>query len=273
MRHGQHRTGSPTRRGFDGAPTRRAFVGALAAGAAIPIAGCNGGDVETTTAGGGETTAAGGGETTAASGGETTAAGDGGPPTGDAVVTRDDNGLLPSPVAGDPDAEVTLAVFEDYACPHCANYNTDGAPSLTADYIDPGRIRYEHHDFPIPVANPGSWEAASAARAVQHRAGDEAFYDFAGDLFANYRRITTEGPARYKSLADDIGLDGAAIREAAVSQAFEATVRRDRSDGIESDVSSTPTFVVDGTIVAAGWGGETLSRVESALDERLGQTA
>lgn len=229
-----------------GGRTRRAFLGALATGAGLSVAGCSGG---------GSTTA--GGDATDADGTGTGGSGDGGR-------------TLPTPVAGNPEADVTLAVYEDYACPHCANYNVEGFPEISTQYIEPGRIRYEHHDFPIPVANPGSWEAANAARAVQDRAGDDAFYTYAGRLFENSDRIRSDGPGLYESIATDIGFDGAAIRQAAVDKAYQATVRGDRSAGIELGVSSTPTFVIDGSIAAKGWGPGMLSRLESVIDEALG---
>lgn len=181
--------------------------------------------------------------------------------------------LLDSPVAGDPDASVTLAVFEDFACPHCANYNGEGYPVLRSNYVDPERIRYEHHDFPIPVANPGSWEAANAARAVQDRRDDAAYYEYADRLFANYSEISSGGPDLYAEIAGEMDLDGDAISQAGVNRIYDRTVRRDREEGIEDGVEGTPTFVVNGEIVASGWGGETLATVETALEDRLGTSA
>lgn len=234
---------------------RRRVLGGLAAGT-LALAGCSGGGETTTDASDGE------------SDGDGEPDGDG----ADLAVTPGTDGTLPSPVAGNPDAPVTLAVFEDYACPHCAHYNEDGFPELASAYLEPGDLRYEHHDLPIPVANPGSWEAASAARAVQARAGDEQFFTFAEQVFENYGRISGEGPSLYESVATDLGLDGSAVRSAALDQAYRTTVEADRQAGIDAGVESTPTFVLDGDVVAAGWGEETLSTVRSAIDEALGAT-
>ncbi|MEF8777161.1 MAG: thioredoxin domain-containing protein [Haloarculaceae archaeon] len=182
-------------------------------------------------------------------------------------------GTLPSPVAGDPEADLTLAVYEDFACPHCAHYNVEGFPGLESAYLESGEIRYEHHDLPIPVANPGSWEAANAGRAVQDRAGDGAFYTFAKRVFANYTQIPEAGPSLYESVADDLGLDGAAVRSAAVDRAYQETVEADRQAGQDAGVSSTPTFVLDGEIVAAGWSESVYGTVTDAIDGQLGTTA
>lgn len=229
-----------------GRPTRRSLLCGLGAGVAVAVAGCQGnggtGDDGTTTA------------------------------TPTLTTTATPRPRLPSPVAGNPDADVTLAVFEDFACPHCASYNDEGYPSVRAAYVDPGRIRYEHHDFPV-VADPASFQAANAARAVQDRQDDAAFYDYADRLFTNSGDILSRGGELYAELATAMGLDGDAVRRAAVNQVYRRSVRGDRQAGIEAGVRSTPTFRINGEIIAEGWGGETLSTIESALDQRLGTTA
>lgn len=225
--------------------TRRALLSGLGAGLAVAIAGCQG-------------------DGGSGSDGTTNST-----PT---TTTGTPRPRLPSPVAGDAEADVTLAVYEDFACPHCANFNADGYPDLRSGYIQPGRIRYEHHDFPV-VADPASYEAANAARAVQDRQGDAAFYEYADGLFANSGDIVSRGPEVYAEVATEMELDGAAIRRAGVNQVYRGTVRGDRQEGIEEGVTATPTFQVNGEIVASGWGGQTLSTVESALDSRLGTTA
>ena len=244
---------------------RRVLAGVATSALALPLAGCSqrsGGDG---TAGDGTTTRQSGED--AGSDGQDGGASDGG------TDGTGSGGTLPSPVAGDPEADVTLAVFEDYACPHCATYNQEGFPTVAAEFIDPGTIRYEHHDLPLPVANPGSYEAANAARAVQDRAGDEAFYDYAHGLFENYGQIPGDGPALYESLASDMGLDGGAIRDAATNRAYRQTVQADRQAGIDLGVSSTPTFVLNGEIVAEGWANSVLDTLREKIDGATGATA
>ena len=106
---------------------------------------------------------------------------------------------LLAPVKGDPEASVTVAAYEDFACPHCRDYVLEVVPELQSEFIEPGMIRYEHHDFPLPVADPGSYTAANAARAAQARAGDEAFWVAAEQLFENQDSLGTD---LYSTVAD-----------------------------------------------------------------------
>lgn len=186
--------------------------------------------------------------------------------TGTGTGTADPQ--LSPPVRGDPDADVTLAVYEDFACPHCKDYNESGFPEL-APYVEEGRIRYEHRDLPIPVLDPGSYEAANAARAVQDRHGDGAFWSYAEGLFARQSGLRSEAPELYAEVAEALGNDGASIREAAVDRAYGASVTADRQRAEDLGVGGTPGFVLNGEVVTSGFGDSTVATVTAALDEAL----
>jgi len=230
-------------------PTRRQVLAAAGLTGIVGLAGCTGGSSTPTADSQGD----GGGGTTAGSGG------------GEATPA----GQLDPPVRGDPEADVTLAVYEDFACPHCRDYNENGYPALAEEFVDQGRVRYEHRDLPIPVLDPGSFEAASAARAVQDRHGDEAFWAYADALFANQDALGSETPALYADLAADLGHDGGPVRSNAVDQTYADTVGGDRQRGIDAGVEGTPGFVVNGEVVASGFGDTTVETVRSAIEERL----
>lgn len=169
------------------------------------------------------------------------------------------NNALQTPVWGDPQANVTVAVYEDFACPHCQTYNLDVLPQLESEYIKPGNIRYEHHDFPIPVDDPQSYYAANAARAVQDRAGDEPFWTYARLLYENQSSL---GAETYASLASEMDVDGTAISDAAVNRTYESTVMGDRQQGIDRGVNATPAVFVGDKSVSE----PTFSAISSAIE-------
>lgn len=222
-------TGSSTSR------TRREVLAAVGGGTAVAVTGCLGG--------GGPDTLEDGGATGTATGS----------PASD---------MLSTPVRGDPNAPVTVLAFEDYACPHCREYSLDVAPDIFAEYADNGAIRYEFHDFPIPVDEDVSWNAACAARAVQARAGDEAFFEYAHALFESQSDL---GPGAYERLADDAGLDGAAVRESALDGEYRPAVAADRQRGEAAGVRGTPTVAVDGTVVDP-----TYDAISAAIEDARG---
>jgi len=160
------------------------------------------------------------------------------PPSGDQP--------LPTPVAGDPDADVTVAAFEDYACPHCGTYSLEVFPQLAADYLESGDIRYEFHDFPIPVDEQRSWQAASAARAVQAGAGNQAYFVYAERLFRNQDALDL---STYESLTEGLSVDSSTVREAASDRRYDETVSADKQRGVDRGVDGTPIVFVDGEVV------------------------
>jgi protein-disulfide isomerase len=137
-------------------------------------------------------------------------------------------------------------VFEDYACPHCRDYTLDVAPDVYAAFTTNGRVRYEFHDLPIPVADRTSWQAASAAREVLASRGNRAFWTYNGLLFEHQNSL---GPDTYASLAGEVGADPEAVRTAAVEGRYRAAVEADRQRAIDMGAEGTPAVFVDGDLV------------------------
>lgn len=175
-----------------------------------------------------------------------------------------DNGRLPAPVRGDPDADVTVMAFEDFACPHCREYSLSVVPELAEEYFEPGVVRYEFHDFPIPVADPLSWQAACAAREAQKRGGDGTFWEYERLLFRNQSEL---GPPTFEAIGNELDLDGDAVREAAVEEAHRDTVEADRVMGQNEGVEGTPAVFVDGKLVEP-----TADAIGSAIEDARSQS-
>lgn len=209
-----------------GGVRRRRVLTALGSAAVVGTAGCGGGG------NGGDETPTAGGE-----GGQTTA-----------DATTEASGGLPAPSMSSGDPDVTVAVYKDFACPHCATYAAEVEPQIIAEYVDTGEVSLVHRDFPIPVDDPESWRAASAARAVQAEAGDAAFFAYADRLFENQSSL---GLDTYADLAEEV--PGETVRAAASDRTYDDTLESDRSTGIDRGVEGTPTVFVDGEALD-GWG-------------------
>ncbi|MFW5905245.1 MAG: DsbA family protein [archaeon] len=168
---------------------------------------------------------------------------------------------LPTPTLGPDDAPVTVAVYEDYACPHCKTYALDTLPKIRSEYVTEGIVRYEHHDFPIPVDDRWSWQAASAARGVQETVDVEAFFDFSTALYENQGSFSLD---LIESLAEEVGADPAPIRTAADDEVYRRVLESDREQGLDAGVEGTPTVLVNGSDTSRyDW--DTVSRaIESA---------
>jgi len=247
--------------------TRRQLLAAAAAGTAL-LAGCigNSGDGDGGDSGDGDGGDDAGGtpdESTTNSTGTNdtgeTGAGDGDSDDGETTAAT-------VPVRGDPEAAVTLEVYEDLGCPACRSYVENGLPELEAGYIDEGRIRYEHRDF--PVTGPAAEQAASAAREVLARHGNDAFWEFVSAVFTNQGRLQSNPPDVLGELAGNLGFDADAVATAGQERSHQSVVDRDFTRGEELGVEATPSFVVDGQLVDTG-GARTIEDVVDAVIDTL----
>lgn len=211
--------------------TRRAVLAGLSTGATVAITGC---------------------------------VGDG---ESDSTASAADAPSLPTPSQGADDASVTVAVFVDFACPHCRTFAVGVHPKLVDEYVDPGDVRYEHHDFPIPVHDRWSWEAPGAARAVQNTVGDEAFFTFAQRLFEDgwADGSPTYSESLLRDLASAVDADPDTVVTAATEGRYRPVLEADREAGVDRGVQGTPSVFIDGTPVDR----PDYATISSAIEDEL----
>ncbi len=76
---------------------------------------------------------------------------------------------------GSPSAPITLEVYADYECPSCGVFFRNIVPDLVAQYVQTGKIKFWHRDFPLVTLHQHAQLAARFADA----AGELGFYDLA----------------------------------------------------------------------------------------------
>ena len=124
----------------------------------------------------------------------------------------------------------------------------------------------EHLDIPInfePKYFPvDDGLAARAVIAHRERGGDPA--PLSGAILAALwvEECDIADPGTLVTIADRLGLDGAALITAADDEATQATYEADTREAIGRGVFGAPTFVVDGELF---WGQDRLDFVERAL--------
>ncbi len=169
---------------------------------------------------------------------------------------------LPVAVAGDPDADVTVMVFEDFSCGGCRSFKQNVYPQIHDAYIEPGQIRYEHRDFPRTIGDEWSWQIAGAARSVQDRGGDDAFWDFTENIYGEFDDYSLEAIER---VADEAGVDGSEVVDDVEDERFRDELEAEADRAEDAGVSATPTVVVDGQTVDE----PTYDDVESDIEDSL----
>jgi len=157
---------------------------------------------------------------------------------------------LPAPTLGPSDADVTVTAFEDFACPHCATYSLEVFPDIRSEYVESGVVRYEFRDFPIPVDEQWSWQAASAARGVQDETDDATFFEYAHALFENQNDFSQ---GLITDLAKEVGAPGCAIQADAVNETYRPVIEADRQRAVDRGAQGTPAVYVAGRSVSPSY--------------------
>ena len=188
--------------------------------------------------------------------------GDGGDQSSDPTAGSEETSLG-VPVSGNPDASVTMEVYEDFSCPFCGDFKHGIYPQIETEFLEPGDIRYEHRDFPIPV-NEWSRPVANAARAVHDEAGDEALFEFTHEIYHHLGGYSYEV---IESVANDLGYDGDAARDAAETEPYDDVITADRERGESLGVGGTPTVVVDESIVEFDEDTPAIESIRNAVED------
>jgi protein-disulfide isomerase len=143
-------------------------------------------------------------------------------------------------VGGNPQGDITVVEFTDYRCGYCRKAYDEVAELIESD----GNIRFVVKEFPI--LGEASMISARFAIAVRQIAGDAA-YEKAHDALITLRGEPS--PDALSRLAQKLGLDAAEVLARMDSPEVAAVIDANHALGEQMNITGTPTFIVDGTMV------------------------
>ncbi len=141
---------------------------------------------------------------------------------------------------GNPEGDVTIVEFVDYRCGYCRKANADVEELVKSD----GNIRFVLKEFPI--LGEASLISSRFAISVLQLHGPEAY------KAAHDQLITLRGDPDQETLtrlAGDLGLDATAITARMGTDAVTDVIKANHALADIMEISGTPTFVVNGTMV------------------------
>ena len=78
---------------------------------------------------------------------------------------------------GSADAKVTIKVFSSLTCPACAHFHGKIHENLKEEFIDTGKVRFEHHAFPLDLA------ALNAEKILRCIKNSEKSFQFLSEIY------------------------------------------------------------------------------------------
>jgi len=167
-------------------------------------------------------------------------------------------------IIGDANALVTIVEYSSLSCPHCQHFHEKVLPDLQKEFITPGKAKLVFRHFPLNDA------ALKAAQLVECSGGK-------GTQRSNFVKVLFEMQSKWafsdefvkdlKKIALVGGLDSAAFDSCMNDKDLESRLLASRIDAAQKlDVSSTPTFFVNGTKIQGALSIEELRKaIKTAL--------
>ncbi len=143
-------------------------------------------------------------------------------------------------VGGNPEGDITVVEFVDYRCGYCRKAHDEVAELVKSD----GNIRFVLKEFPI--LGEDSITSSKFAISVLQLHGKEPYKKVHDALIALRGSPDAETLGR---LATDLGLDPAPILARMEAPEVAAVIEANHALGSTMEISGTPTFVVDQTMV------------------------
>jgi len=171
---------------------------------------------------------------------------------------------------GDPNAKVTIDLWEDFQCTNCWTFTHDFESQIVANYVATGRAKIVYHDAIVIDGNVGGTESKDAANAGLCANDQGKFWQYHDWLFANQYQ---EGSGaftkdRLKAIAAAMGgLDTAKFNTCVDSGSHDTDVATEQKN-LPSGFGGTPTVVVNGTVLTS----YDYATIASAIDKVLGVT-
>ena len=148
--------------------------------------------------------------------------------------------------SGNPEGDVSVVVFFDYACPYCRQGHADIARLAASD----PRVRIVYRDF--PVLSPASDEAAMASLSAAQQGKYTRFHDA---MFENPGKVAHE---RTVAMVRSAGLNEMRTAKDLNAPALKAEIKKNLELGRALGLTGTPSYVVGNQILSGAVGYDKL---------------
>jgi protein-disulfide isomerase len=147
------------------------------------------------------------------------------------------------PSRGAATKSLQFVEFSDFQCPHCKD------AQVTIDRLlkDFPNAHFVYQNFPLTAIHPQALQAADYGTCVAKAGGNDAFFKYADNIFANQAKLTPEGSAEaLKDAVTAAGQDPAKVGACAATPETKAAVDASLQLGRDLTVNQTPTLYVNG---------------------------
>jgi len=194
-------------------------------------------------------------------------------PIGEIITPEPRAEALPNPdglALGDPNAPVTIDVFEDFQCPACQFFTESIEPLIIDYFVKEGKARLVFHNYPF-IDGDGAFnggESDQAANAAMCANEQDKFWEMQAIIYANWNGENQGNLSnrKLKAIAETAGLDTDAFNTCFDDNKYKDEIQADFELGQEMGVSGTPSVFVNGQKVGQPGKIATFQEIAVAVD-------
>ena len=172
-------------------------------------------------------------------------------------------GSLPDDMSlGNANAKVTVVEYASVGCPVCDRWYLEVWPAFKAKYVDTGRVHYVSREM---LVGGGAEVAVAASGFLLARcSGKDKYFTVVDAIYKNQQQAFAAPRETLETIAKSMGMSedqfNKCITDESAIKALNERVDRNAKD---NHIDSTPTFVINGKPMAAGY--HTLAEIDAAI--------
>ena len=156
------------------------------------------------------------------------------------------------PWIGDQNATITIIEFSGYDCPYCAKFALETLPKILRNFS----VKVVFKDFPVH----GEVKAHEAANCAREQGKYWEYHEILFKKQAEWRK----NESKFIEYAKELGLNLSEFEACLDSGKYREEVLEDKEEGIKLGVRGTPTFFINGKMIA---GAKPYEEFEKILKE------
>lgn len=171
-------------------------------------------------------------------------------------------------ILGNPSAKAVIVEYSDFQCTYCKGFH-ETLSQLVANEGADGKVAWVVREFPLSEIHPNALAYAEAAECVAKVSGNDAFWKFADELFADQ----PADPNDLGSLALSAGAPGDSFASCYTdaSSTVAARIQADRQNALDVGAQGTPysLLLVSGKAPVVLEGAYTYDALKQLVDQAL----
>ena len=140
---------------------------------------------------------------------------------------------------------LVIKVFSSLTCPHCSDFHGAIYKKLENEYISVGRVKFEHHAFPLDLA------ALNAEKILQCSTDNQTNMNFLTEIYKKQNKWTMGSDIKVinesiKKIGKEFNLTESQMNKCLIDENLEEKILNERIKSQKNyKVKSTPTIYLN----------------------------